>query len=1015
MEISTKMKREKNRIKVNKKQKSINTPTHLNSDDILLLNEQQQKRNFTKNLNISEMNNLNYISESGINNNYITDSNYPLTSTNKNLKYSKINISKKFNKSDKKKNNTTIKNKKYKKKIIEDNIREKKTMYKTESQYPLNKKNRSYINSPIIKPLSSKHFDISKKINFNERTDFRKKKNNTNDDNNNSFLNNQNNNKPINSYSRLTFNKLRHNFYKPLKKEFKDIRKTENLSNSQSFENYHNFQINNNSLNEKYINEIDNNHNNQNNQNNNNPTNNNLINIYKNKLINIFVRWIKTFFDKYSKKYYNELINKLRQNLYNNIQYNKQYINMYGNKIEEEYQINDKPNFFYIKKNKMNPQYNNIPKPLSVNKNISSIMMYKKAIKNNDAIIKNDLNSQYFLNKKNIENTENEVLSKNNSSQNLYIPAKNRNIYYNYLPRPKDSIFNELKINKSSRLFEMYNPNIYQSQNINTQINNYYNTNNRNYYINKINSFNSVMTIEKQKPKIFISKNNQLNVTSSPESKKKPENVKCSIFKCKTKNNVFYKKILTEHNNKKDNDNNYYNNINLIKKKLERIYNNNTYKNKDNINNSNQNHTFSLNNKYNYNSNENNKNYFSTIENYTNDNEEKFLNNNNTDISNDINNYNLEDIDKPMNIISMKNDNDNENDSDNDIDNDKDNNNDNNNNNNNINDNKNKNEEENINNEDNEIKNIIQMITSDRRLFLNFNYLCINKNKYIKNTKNFNNIYLFYNNSFSILGIPKKENINNNVITNISDCDLSYSNNNISEETPENINRNLNKYIKNRKTKSGLIIIDNLVNDIIYEYKSIFLNNFKKRKLLLIIHKIIQNNSMNIIKKYFDIFKDNINNKKEEPKILLYKRISSNIKKKNNILDKKNINCIIDDNKIKDIDNINNKEQLKNLINQISINNNNNEKENLHNINNIDENNKYDIKVKKPLWKSVQDIQNVDNNNIKKAKTIYLKKKIKAINNNSLNKDDDINNNSIFQKKIEIFRAKLINYLFQKK
>ena len=167
--------REKNRIKVNKKQKSINTPTHLNSDDILLLNE-QQKRNFTKNLNISGMNNFNYISESGINNNYITDANYPLTSTNKNLKYSKINISKKFNKSDKKKNNTTIKNKKYKKKIIEDNIREKKTMYKTESQYPLNKKNRSYINSPIIKPLSSKHFDISKKINFNERTDFRKKK-----------------------------------------------------------------------------------------------------------------------------------------------------------------------------------------------------------------------------------------------------------------------------------------------------------------------------------------------------------------------------------------------------------------------------------------------------------------------------------------------------------------------------------------------------------------------------------------------------------------------------------------------------------------------------------------------------------------------------------------------------------------------------------------------------------------------------------------------------------------------
>ena len=119
MENSTKMMREKYRILVNKKQKSISTPTHLNSDDILLYNDQPQTRNITNNLNISEMNNFNYISQSGINNNYLTDINYPLTSTNKDLKYNKINLSKKFNKSDKKKNYTSIKNKKYKKKIIE--------------------------------------------------------------------------------------------------------------------------------------------------------------------------------------------------------------------------------------------------------------------------------------------------------------------------------------------------------------------------------------------------------------------------------------------------------------------------------------------------------------------------------------------------------------------------------------------------------------------------------------------------------------------------------------------------------------------------------------------------------------------------------------------------------------------------------------------------------------------------------------------------------------------------------
>ena len=296
--------KERYHIKVNKKHKSIISPSHLVSDDILYFNDQPQTRNLTNNLKLLEMNNW---SQNGINNNYLTEVNYPLTSTNKDLKYDKINNSKRFNKNDYKQNLTSKKIKKYKKKIIEDNIGKKKMKYKSESQYPLNKKMESYgekeqyINNPIIKPLNSKPFNKTKKIDFNQRIETRNKKNSLKDYNNNSFLKNKYNK---HNYSRFTHDKLRHNFTKPLKKESYDQK--ESLSNSHSFDNYHNVNINNNTINEKNLNEINNYYNNYNNNlnknnNNNKSKDNNFINIYKNKLVNIFVRLLKYFFDKYYK------------------------------------------------------------------------------------------------------------------------------------------------------------------------------------------------------------------------------------------------------------------------------------------------------------------------------------------------------------------------------------------------------------------------------------------------------------------------------------------------------------------------------------------------------------------------------------------------------------------------------------------------------------------------------------------------------------------------------------------
>ena len=72
----------------------------------------------------------------------------------------------------------------------------------------------------------------------------------------------------------------------------------------------------------------------------------------------------------------------------------------------------------------------NSPKPLSIKKNLSSLMMYRKVIKNNN-IIKNSFDNQFYSNN-NYYNLGNDFLSNKNSTENIYIPAKNRCNNYNY-------------------------------------------------------------------------------------------------------------------------------------------------------------------------------------------------------------------------------------------------------------------------------------------------------------------------------------------------------------------------------------------------------------------------------------------------------------------------------------------------------------------------------------------------------------------------------------------------------
>ncbi len=1036
-------------IKVNKKQKSKNSPVNRLLEDAVFINDSPQTRNYTNSQMQNDKNNNNY-SQNGMDNNYFTEGNYPSIATHKEFKYHKININKRLNKNNNKQNYTSLNIKKYKKKFIDDENVKKILIYKSETQYPLNKKeslgdndNKSMKNlnfSPIIKNSSLKHFNISKKHNINERTDVRIKKH---------FLYNYEHNtykkeskKKIEKYSNLTFNKLSHNFYKPLKKPVNDdIIKKENINTEYSQKNENE---NKNSNMPLYSNTINNSRNvkrksnfsNTNNLNKgNNLTDNNcqkndnksdikiinnetdqnkIINIYKNKLVNIFVRLMMNFYINYSKKLFHDLINSLRDILYNSTNYKKfktkKLMDINDNKrndVEE-----NRVNYYYIKKNSfknnlfenninnINKNSNiNINKSLSINKNLSSITMYNKnAIKNKSSIrnqnyyekklyIKNNTNID---NIDNMENIENEI-SKKRSAKNLYIPAKNRNNNYNFLPRQKDSIFNELKINKSSKNFETNNSSIYQNQNINTQINNFYNTNNSNFYINKINSFSSVMTIDKQKPKIFISKHNQKNIESPKEIDMNEEKIKikCAIFKNKNKYcNVIYKKILS---NEKNDENNIPKNdkVNVFMKRMERVYNKNKV-NKDYLNSINQ--TYSV--KRLNNNNDLNKNQFCTIGNYLNDNNDNNYNNS-PEISNDLNNYNLEDIDKPMNMIHMKNNMY--------IDNDQ--------------DNENDYEEENSLNEDIDIKNLIQMITNDKRLYLNFNYVQINKYKSNSYKLKKNILFMYKINNLFIPGI--KKNIHED---NIDLSNISTKNNNSSNDTPEKINKNLNKYIKRRKLKSGLLKLDNLINNKIYEYKSIFFDFLKRINFIYILDNTIRKHIINILKEYFDIFKNNI--KKEK-----YNKINN----KNIILDKKNINYIIEDKKIGDINHLQNKEKLKFLVKQINtkdernmnlnVNDNNiisslDEEDNnkIHKDMNNNNNNNNNI----PLWKSMQ--INKVNINDKKSRNIYLRKNVKLLKENSTYRSSDYkkvsNNNNIqhnYQEKIENFRNKLLKFIFYQK
>ena len=633
------------------------------------------------------------------------------------------------------------------------------------------------------------------------------------------------------------------------------------------------------------------------NRHNNKDKENELINIYKGKLIKLFVKFMNDFYQKKKKNIFNKLIFELN---------NLKNINIIKKKNNITIKDKSKLSFSHKKKDSI----------------------YKKIIKKRN--INNEINNRY-----NNENTE--MIKK--SSSNFYFPAKNRISYNDYNnmvgSKTKLSIFNEIKIDKSSKLIDLDNNN-----DINPNKNNFYSTNYKNFYTKKSktkinnNDLDKYLENKKIKNNLYynIQCDNNTNITDKDNKFKKKQIIYYKKVKSQEKDNI----INIKENKKQDNNIKVYQKIN---KKINNI--NNNFRNKKVMNRYTTNYKFKSN-LFNSTIFKNNNLIKDKIQNK----DENNINNSaSANISNDNNNFCLDD--KPMNIIFLKNSNTYAED-----------------------DASYRNEKEKkISNldlfEDNiiyqlknddfiEIKNLRQIKTDDKKLSINCNYIALNnRNKNKKNNKK-------------------------------SLCNLIVSNYN-----SFNINGNKNIQIEN-----GIRKLDNLLYNKISKIKNIFYNHLKMNNSIFIFNNII---SKILLKFYMNSLKKNIKIKNKKVSYVSFKEINNRKEKKNsfNFLVDPKENSEFNFINPKNINKLQGKEKLRFLIKQISKSNpiNITNREENNNDDNIDTNNNEDnikisyrgdtekIGVKKPLYNS-NDIKK-SNTNMKKQKSVYLKKNInqKNINN----------------------------------
>ena len=976
-------------IKVNKKKKSHNMGSNIQLNDIEAFNDNFpiHKRKFHSNIPTNENN------SSTQNKKYYKilnkDISHPLSNSQKDLNFRKININdNKCNVSDR----PFLTN--------EEDKAKKLVICRSETQYPLSyrnnsmniniernsKKNPNYRQN--VKDVNLRYLrysTLSPKYGHKQRIDKIKKIGIYNSSYNNTLYESDNNDyfrkKAFNNmqdFSNASFNNFGYNFYQPISGQinnntnyyytnnknpyFEDI----NLTDNNNFINQHrNMSYISKTMNRidgynnlEYLqffrrNKINNNPNVYNNvhfinENSNRMTmsnyntikhENDLINIYKGKLVKIFVKFMLNFYKNHLKINFNDFITRLR-GIYN---FNKRY---QKKKCKNGNLYDMKNQYFKYKDNNSNDIIDKNPslfKSISSYNDYSSINRSKKKKKElNSKIVNND---NYLFTKKDDETIK-------RSSCNIYIPPKKKIGNNNILSetRPKKNIFSEIKIDKN--LF-INNPNEYE--------NNYHNYNQYASNVNnfKKNSFNTFMTLTKQRPKLFLIKNKQdKNYNTILGNIKEESN--------KNKQPVFHKKIMSKDSKDKKNNNNN----NIYYKSKEKISKN---KNK-NINDEKMRHTTNNTLKNNYNS---------IGFNFSNNNEKNHNTNNITNLSNDINDYCLDD--KPMNMIYLKSNH-------NDID-------------------KeslgsprsigkilNKNIiDKPINEISCKIKNLIKIKTKDKRIFININYALFNsnnkrtlRNKTLK--KNNNKLLICKTHSLHILSKSKRI---ENGIYNFSPK-YSYKTN------LDSLSKNLNKYNKKSKLENGLIKINNLINHKLKEYQKSLFEGLKIIKFYYLIQNIIKKLHKNVLKKYFKIYKKNIYNKLDKPKKSTQRKRKLKFSFKeiityDNCLSPENYSCNLDYIKKKEnnfnfmmtsngksesnfinpkkINELQGKEKLKFLIKQTYKNNNRKKKSNGDNSENKNiANTSYEDEKKTNLNIIIPSLKSSEFNYLNRQNTLYSRK-----------------------------------------
>ena len=972
-------------IKVNKKKKSHNKGSNIQLNEIETFNDNFPipNRKFHSNIPTNE----NYTSTENKRYNKILNKeiSHPLSNSQKELNFRKINLNDNKNNISDRPFLTNHSNREN-----EEDKAKKLVIYRSETQYPLSYRNNS-MNINIernsknnsnyrqnIKDVNLRYLrysTLSPKYGHKQRIDKNKKigiynntLNNILYESSNNYYIRKNGFDNMQDFSNATFNNIGYNFYQPIHGQINNNTNYYYNNNENAYFDDINFNDNNNFLNQhrnmpyisKTLHKIDG-YNNQEylqyfrrNKINNNPNfynnvhfinessnrmtmstikhENDLINIYKGKLIKIFVKLMVNFYTNHLKINFNDFVTRLRG--INN--FNKRY-QKNKHKTGNFYDIKNK--YFKYKDNIINDIRDKNPslfKSISSYNDYPSINKFKKKIKESNSNIVNDDN--YLFTTKDDETIK-------RSSCNIYIPPKKKIGNNNILSetRPKKNIFSEIKINK--KLF-IKNPNEY--------MNNYYNYNqyasNKNNF--KKNSFNTFMTLTKQRPKLFLSKNkHDKNYNTLLGNIKEEAN--------KNKHHVFHKKIMSKDSKDKKNNNIYYKSKEKISK--------NKHKNEI-INDEKMSHTTNNILKNNCNS---------TGFNFSNNNKINQNINNITNLSNDLNDYCLGD--KPMNIVYLKS-------SYNDID------------------------RENlisprsirnilnkniidkqINEISCQIRNLTKIKTKDKRIFINTNYALFNSN----NKKNSNNKTFKYNNNNLLVSKTHSIHIsskNKRIENGINHFSQKYNYK----------NKNMNKFKKKSKLENGLIKINNLINHKLKEYQKSLFKGLKIFKFYYLIQKITKKMQKNVLKKYFKIYKKRLYCKLNKPikstkrkrklhfsfkEIITYDNFSSpdnyscnldNIKKmKNNFKFMVTPNGKSESNFInpKKINELQGKEKLKFLIKQTYKNNNRKKKSNENNSEDKNiANTSYEDEKKTRINIIIPSLKSSEFNHLNRQNTLYSRK-----------------------------------------